>query len=78
MRSVSRRAEDSLDKSNVRSYDGVMIGVDVVGLVTVLTATDPAACDRAALASLVTTAQRPSGLIATPSGSICRCWCTRT
>ena len=38
-----------------------MIGVDVVGLVTVLTATDPAACDQAALAELVATAQQVRG-----------------
>ena len=38
-----------------------MIGVDVVGLVTVLTATDPAACDQAALADLVATSQQVRG-----------------
>ena len=35
-----------------------MIGVDVVGLVTVLTASDPAVCDQAALTELVATAHR--------------------
>ncbi|MET0577741.1 MAG: hypothetical protein ABW122_03725, partial [Ilumatobacteraceae bacterium] len=38
-----------------------MIGVDVVGLVTVLTDSDPAACDQAALAGLVATAQQVRG-----------------
>ena len=38
-----------------------MIPVDVVGSVTVLTGADPAVCDQAALAELVSTAQRVRG-----------------
>ena len=38
-----------------------MIGVDVVGLVTTLTASDPAVCDQPALTELVSTAQRVRG-----------------
>ena len=53
--------EAVLDISNVCSYNGDMVGVDVVGLVTVLTATDPAACDQAALADLVATSQQVRG-----------------
>jgi len=38
-----------------------MNGVDVVGSVTVLTETDPAACDQAALTDVVAVAQRVRG-----------------